>query len=81
MDEHFRKIKWASIYGIIGNLFLAIIKISSSILSNSQAMLANAFNSTRDVFSSFITLIELSVNQKIRIIIKDMEKLSIFIRC
>lgn len=57
MEERFQKIKWASVYGIIGNIFLAIIKISIGMVSNSQAMLADAFNSASDVFSSFMTLI------------------------
>ena len=55
--ERFRKVKLASIVGIIGNIFLLIIKSVVGILSNSQAMLADAFNSASDIFSSFMTFI------------------------
>jgi len=43
--------------GIIGNLFLLIIKIGVSIISHSQAMLADALNSAGDIFSSIMTSI------------------------
>lgn len=57
MTERFQKIKIASILGIIGNIFLMIIKGTIGFLTNSQAMLADAFNSLSDVFSSFMTFI------------------------
>ena len=55
--ERFKKVKMASIVGIIGNIFLLIIKLLVGIFSNSQAMLADAFNSASDVFASFMTFI------------------------
>ena len=47
-----KKIKIASILGIIGNLFLAIIKGTIGIITNSQSMIADAFNSATDIFTS-----------------------------
>lgn len=45
------------IIGIIGNLFLFIIKIIVAIISKSQAMLADSINSGTDILSSLMTLI------------------------
>jgi len=55
--ERFRKVKIASILGIIGNVFLFIIKIIIGLISNSSAMIADSFNSASDVFSSIMTFI------------------------
>lgn len=52
--NRFREVKIASIVGILGNLFLLIIKSIIGIISNSQAMIADAFNSAGDIFSSFM---------------------------
>lgn len=43
--------------GILGNLFLFIIKIIVAIASKSQAMLADSINSGTDILSSLMTLI------------------------
>lgn len=56
MDK-FKAIKRASILGVIGNLFLLVIKAIVGFFTNSQAMLADAFNSASDVFSSIMTFI------------------------
>ena len=48
-------VKNGSIAGIIGNIFLFIIKIIIGIISNSQAMIADSFNSAGDIFASFMT--------------------------
>lgn len=56
MDK-FKKIKIASILGILGNLFLLVIKVIVGFISHSQAMIADAFNSAGDIFSSFMTFI------------------------
>ena len=56
MDKH-KKIKVASIFGMVGNIFLLIIKIIGGIISNSYAMISEAFNSAGDIFSSFMTFI------------------------
>ena len=55
--ERFKKAKMASIFGIIGNIFLFIIKTIVGIYTQSQAMIADAFNSASDIFSSFMTFI------------------------
>ena len=51
------KIKNVGIVGIIGNIGLLVIKIIISVISKSQAMLADSINSATDVFSSIMTLI------------------------
>lgn len=56
MDKH-KKIKKASILGILGNIFLLIIKIFGGFISHSYAMISEAFNSAGDIFSSFMTFI------------------------
>ena len=53
----FKAIKRASVLGVVGNLFLLIIKIIVGFITNSQAMIADAFNSASDVFSSIMTFI------------------------
>ena len=50
-----KKIKVASVLGIIGNLFLLIIKGIIGIITNSRAMIADAFNSAGDIFTSLMT--------------------------
>lgn len=57
MNNRYKIVKIASILGIIGNLFLFIIKFLASISSNSSAMLADAINSASDIFSSIMTFI------------------------
>ena len=48
-------VKKGSILGIIGNIFLFIIKIIIGIMSKSQAMIADSLNSAGDIFASFMT--------------------------
>lgn len=55
--ERFKSVKVASIIGIVGNLLLLIIKSIIGFITNSQAMIADAFNSAGDIFSSFMTFI------------------------
>ena len=55
--ERFKNVKRASVLGIIGNIFLLIIKSCVGFLTNSQAMIADAFNSAGDIFSSIMTYI------------------------
>ena len=57
MKENNKLIKNGSIFGIIGNIFLFIIKIIIGVISKSQAMIADAFNSAGDIFSSLMTFI------------------------
>ena len=56
--------KKASILGIIGNIFLFIIKIIIGLFSKSQAMIADAVNSGSDIFNSFMTYIGNKVASK-----------------
>ena len=55
--EKFSSIKKASILGIIGNLFLLIIKSMIGFFTGSQSMIADAFNSAGDILSSIMTYI------------------------
>jgi len=55
--KRFKSVKIASILGIVSNLFLLIIKAMIGFVTNSQAMIADAFNSAGDIFSSVMTFI------------------------
>lgn len=55
--ERFKSAKRASILGIIGNIILLLLKGVIGLITNSQAMLADATNSAGDIFSSLMTLI------------------------
>lgn len=55
--KRFKSIKIASIFGILGNLFLLIIKAIIGFITNSQSMIADAFNSAGDIISSIMTFI------------------------
>ncbi len=55
--KKFQAIRMASILGIIGNVFLLIIKGIVGIVTNSQAMIADFFNSAGDIISSVMTFI------------------------
>ncbi|MBQ4030961.1 MAG: cation transporter, partial [Bacilli bacterium] len=57
MKERHNKAKIASILGILGNIFLLIIKAIISFITGSKAMLADTFNSASDIFSSVMTYI------------------------
>lgn len=62
--DRFKATTIASILGIIGNIFLLIIKIVSGLISNSQSMIADAFNSAGDIFSSIMTFIGNKISRK-----------------
>ena len=57
MKNRYKEAKKVSILGMIGNVFLFINKIIIGIITNSQAMLADAFNSATDIFSSIMTYV------------------------
>lgn len=57
MDERYIETKKAGIYGIIGNIFLLIIKTIIGFISKSQAMIADSMNSAGDIFASLMTFI------------------------
>ncbi len=54
----------ASLLGILGNIFLLILKTTIGFISNSQAMIADAFNSFGDVLSSLLTFIGNKISSK-----------------
>lgn len=56
-NERFQSTKIASVLGIFGNLFLLIIKGTIGFITNSQAMIADSFNSFLDIFSSIMTYV------------------------
>jgi len=53
----FNDAKKIGMLGIIGNLFLFIIKIIVGFIGHSQSMIADAFNSAGDIFASLMTWI------------------------
>lgn len=55
--DRFKSTKTAGILGIIGNIFLLVIKALIGFISNSQAMIADAANSASDIFASVLTFI------------------------
>lgn len=57
MEEKFVNTKKAGIYGIIGNIFLLMIKATIGFITKSQAMIADSINSAGDIFASLMTFI------------------------
>ena len=57
MENRFEITKKAGIYGILGNIFLLIIKAIIGFISRSQAMIADSVNSAGDIFASLMTFI------------------------
>ena len=57
MEEKFAETKKAGILGIIGNIFLLMIKATVGFISKSQAMIADSVNSAGDIFASLMTFI------------------------
>lgn len=55
--DRFQSTQKASIFGILGNIFLLIIKTIVGFFTNSQAMIADSVNSAGDIFSSLMTFI------------------------
>ena len=55
--DRFEQTKKAGLFGIIGNIFLLIIKGTVGFIFRSQAMIADAANSAGDIFASLMTFI------------------------
>lgn len=55
--DRFEVTKKAGILGIVGNIFLLVIKSIVGFMSNSQSMIADAANSASDIFASLMTFI------------------------
>ena len=64
--ERYKSVKIASILGIVGNIFLLVIKALIGLITNSQAMIADSFNSAGDIFSSFMTFLGNKIASKPR---------------
>ena len=64
--DRFKSTQKASIFGIIGNIFLLTIKTIVGIFTNSQAMIADGVNSAGDIFSSLMTFIGNKIASKPR---------------
>ena len=54
-EKKYKDIRLASIFGIVGNIFLLIIKAIVGFITNSQAMIADSVNSAGDILSSVMT--------------------------
>ncbi len=57
MEERYKVTKIVGILGIIGNIFLLIIKGIIGTITKSQAMIADSINSAGDIFASIMTFI------------------------
>lgn len=66
MRKKYKSIKTASIFGIIFNVILAIMKGIVGFFTMSQAMIADFYNSFSDVFSSLMTFIGNHISSKPR---------------
>lgn len=55
--NRYKETKIATVISIMGNIFLLIIKLIIGIISSSQAMISDAFNSAGDIFSSVMAFI------------------------
>lgn len=53
--DRYKLTKSAAVSGIAANIFLLAIKLAAGIVSKSQAMIADGFNSAGDVFASVMT--------------------------
>ena len=62
--DRFEVTKKAGMFGIIGNIFLLVIKSAVGFASNSQAMIADSFNSAGDILSSLFTFIGNKISSK-----------------
>ena len=62
--DRYKSAKITGILGICGNIFLLIIKAIAGVFSNSQSLIADAFNSAGDIFSSFMTYIGNKISSK-----------------
>ena len=57
-------IKKTTLLGVLGNLFLVVIKLIVGIISNSQSMLADALHSIEDMMSSVVSYIAIKISSK-----------------
>lgn len=62
--DRYKSVKIASVFGILGNIMLLIIKGIIGFMCNSQSMIADAFNSFGDVLSSIMTYVGNKISSK-----------------
>lgn len=62
--DRYKSAKLASILGIIGNIFLLVIKSIIGLITHSQSMISDALNSAGDIVSSVMTFIGNKVSSK-----------------
>jgi len=64
MESRYKETENLGVFGIIGNIFLLILKGFIGFFTNSQAMIADAINSFGDIFSSLMTYIGNKISSK-----------------
>lgn len=64
MENRFKKGENVSLFGIVGNLFLAILKSVFGIISGSTALLADALDSFSDILLSLFVLLGMKAAKK-----------------
>ena len=64
MNERIISANRIGLLGIVGNIFLFIIKIIVGLISSSRSMIADSFNSAGDIFASFMTYIGNKISLK-----------------
>ena len=64
MNNRYIVTKKAGILGIIGNIFLLLIKAIAGFAFRSQSMIADTFNSAGDIFASLMTFIGNRISQE-----------------
>ncbi len=63
-ENRFKEAQKVGIIGIIGNIFLLVIKFFIAMMCKSQGMIADTLNSALDIFASFMTFIGSKVSEK-----------------
>jgi cation diffusion facilitator family transporter len=63
-DNNVQKAIKATYFSLIGNFMLALIKGAAGIFGNSYALIADAIESTTDIFSSFLVLVGIKYSNK-----------------
>lgn len=66
MKKRNKDARFVGLLGILGNIFLFVIKIAIGLVTKSRAMIADAANSGSDIFNSILTLIGNKVSSKSR---------------
>lgn len=64
MESRYKETENLGIFGVIGNIFLLVLKGFIGLFTNSQAMIADAINSFGDIFSSLMTYIGNKISSK-----------------